>query len=96
MTMLRITGLVWYTDGPLGVVEAHSVQSSNETHSLPSFCFFLIVKYHRLYSSSSEQIASKITEIHTHSINLMIFLLKVYKLRSVQIACEILPTFDTL
>ena len=73
---------------------AHCVQSCNETHSLPSFCFFSIVKYHRLYSSSSEQIiASKITEIHTHSINLMIFLLKVYKLRSVQIACEILPTF---
>ena len=26
MIMLRIKRMVWYTDGPLGVVEAHSVQ----------------------------------------------------------------------
>ena len=96
--VLRTSVMVWYTwRSPWTVVFAHCVQSSNETHSLPSCLFFSIVKYHRYkYSSSSEQIASKITEIHTHSINLMIFLLKVYKLRSVQIACEILPTFDTL
>ena len=55
-------------------------------------CIYIYIDiYIYLYTMKDwlvEQIASKITEIHTHSINLMIFLLKVYKLRSVQIACE--------
>ena len=58
MTMLRITGLVWYTDGPLGVVEAHSVQSSNDIRcrdlfqnkffSSISFLKYSVSWYHRI------------------------------------------------
>ena len=58
MTMLRITGLVWYTDGPLGVVEAHSVQSSNDNRcrdlfqnkffSSISFLKYSVSWYHRI------------------------------------------------
>ena len=40
-TMLRMKTLVWYPDGPRGVVSAHSVQSSNDNRC--RVCVFLVV-----------------------------------------------------
>ena len=96
---LRTSVMVWFLDGPLDRRFAHSVQSCDARHTrCRDFVIFQLSNDHKLYSSSSEQIASKITEIHTSVTRstLMIFLLKVYiLLRSVQIACELFCLHST-
>ena len=48
--VLRTSVMVWYTwRSPWTVVFAHSVQSSNETHSLPSCCCFRFSIYIYIY-----------------------------------------------
>ena len=59
MTMMRITGLVRYTDGPLGVVEAHSVQQSATLH--PRREWYEYERYDILVAVLIEEIPLKTT-----------------------------------